>query len=194
MPAGQTQTFRGRDRRLRTRFRARIPFVLKNNSQQVRGITSNISLLGISAYTENPVGPVQPVQCVLEVPQSRQPIVAHGTVIRCEALREPHPDGPYQMGVFFKEFEARGESSLAHFLEELQQEEQKAIQAGYRDLKKRLLARQRRKRMEALRKRRRRLERLKKRRRRLAKLKRLKALRQKRRRERRRAKKKRSLK
>lgn len=179
MPLDRRHLFRGRDRRLRTRFRARIPFVLKSNSQQVRGITSNISLLGISAYTEGPLGPVQPVQCALEVPQLRQPIVAMGTVIRCEALREPHLDGPYQVGIFFKEFEARGESTLARFLEELQHKEQEAIQAGYRDLKKRLTDRLRRKKMEALRKRRRRQERLRRRRLRLAKLKRLKAMRRK---------------
>lgn len=179
MPPGRMHSFRGRERRLRTRFRARIPFVLKSDSQEVRGITSNISLLGISAYTNGPLGPVQPVQCVLEVPENRQPIVAHGTVIRCEALREPHSDGPYQMGVFFKEFETRGESTLARLLEELQRKEQEAIQAGYRDLKKRLLDRKRRKELEALRKLRRRQARLKRRKRRLEKLKRLKALRRK---------------
>lgn len=179
MPLIRTPRFKGPERRLRTRFRARIPFVLKSDSQQVRGVTSNISLLGISAYTDSPLGPVQPVQCALEVPQTHQPIVAAGTVIRCEALPDPHPDGLYQMGIFFKEFEARGESSLTRYLEELQHKEQQAIQAGYRDLKKRLTARKRRKQMEALRKRRRKLARLRRRKRRLAQLKRLKALRRK---------------
>ena len=167
-------SFRGPDRRLRTRFRIRLPFVLKNNGQQVRGTTRNLSLLGISAYTEGPLSLVQPVQCVLEIPSSHsQSVVASGTVIRCEMLREPNPDGSYETGVFFKEFEANGESTLARFLEDITDQEQAAIKAGYRVLQQRIAARRRRKRLELARIKRRKLERLRRRRARLAKKKRL---------------------
>lgn len=166
-------SFRGPDRRLRTRSRIRLPFLLKNDGQQVRGITRNLSLLGISAYTEGPLSLVQPVQCLLELPQHPQPTVANGTVIRCETLSEPNPDGPYEMGIFFKEFEGNGESTLARFLEDMTHQEQAAIKAGYRVLQQRIAARRRRKRLELLKKKRRKIERLRKRKQRLAKQKRL---------------------
>lgn len=160
------------DRRLRTRYKVRIPFALKGNGQEVRGLTRNISLLGISAYSNSPVsGVVEPVQCLLNLPETSGPLVAHGTVIRCESLLEPHPDGTYELGVFFKEFEGEGEADLSRFLNRLMREEQNAIQAGYRQLKRRLAARRQRKRLEARRKKKRRLLRLKKRRQRLAKAK-----------------------
>ena len=166
-------SFRGPDRRLRTRSRIRLPFILKNNGQQVRGITRNLSLLGISAYTDGPLSLVQPVQCLLELPQYSQPIIANGTVIRCEMLSQAHPDGPYETGVFFKEFEGNGESTLARFLEDMTHQEQAAIKAGYRVLQQRITARRRRKRLELLKKKRRKLARLRRRQRRLAKQKRL---------------------
>ncbi len=156
--------FKGPERRNRTRFRVRLPFTLKSNGDEVRGTTRNISLLGISAYTNRPLPQVQPVQCLLELPEKPQPLVVHGTVIRCETLPEPHPDGSYEMGVFFKEFPETEESALERFLDQVAQKERQAIQEGFRALQQRLAARKRRKRQELLAKRKRRLARLRKRR------------------------------
>lgn len=160
------------DRRLRTRFRIRLPFVLKINSQEVRGFTRNLSLLGISAYTRQSISPVEAVQCFLELPKEAHPVVATGTVIRCQPLSEAHPDGSYEMGVFFKGFQANGEAAVARFLSRIEREEQAQIKAGFEALKKRLAARKRRKKLEILRKKRRRQERLRRRRQRLLRLKR----------------------
>lgn len=168
--------FQGPERRLRTRYRVRIPFLLKAVEETVppvRGTTRNISLLGISAYTESSMNPAQPVQCLLEFPSKPQPLVAQGTIIRCAPLETPHPDGPYEVGVFFKAFQGNGEKELVKFLQEAAQQEQAAIQDGYRELKRRLAQRRRKKRLEALRKQRRRQARLRKRRLRLARQKRL---------------------
>ena len=152
--------FRGADRRMRARYKVRVPFLLRSNGQEVHGTTRNISLLGISATADSPVQQVQPVQCVLSLPQSARPLVAHGTVIRCEALSHPGGEGSHEIGVFFKEFEGTGESELSRFLYRVSQEEQNAIRAGYRILKQKAVARKRRKRLEALEKRRRRLRRI----------------------------------
>ena len=147
------------DRRLRTRYKVRVPFTLKSAGQDVLGTTRNVSLLGISAYSNSSVPQIQQVQCLLDLPQRPQPLIANGTVIRCEPLVQPHPDGTYEIGVFFKEFPGQGESDLTHFLERVQEDEHSAIQAGYRALKQRLAARKRRKRLAALRKHRRLLKR-----------------------------------
>lgn len=147
------------ERRLRTRYKVRVPFTLKADGQEVRGTTRNVSLLGISAYANSSISQVQQVQCLLDLPQRSHPLLAHGTVIRCEPVGQPHPDGTYEIGVFFKEFPGRGELDLTHFLEHVQEDEHSAIQAGYRALKQRLAARKRRKRLAALRKRRRLLKR-----------------------------------
>ena len=152
------------DRRLRTRYKVRVPFTLRTDGQEVRGTTRNISLLGASAYSDSPVSRVQAVECLLELPQNPQPLVASGTVIRCQPLEQPHPDGAYEIGVFFKEFRAQGESELVRFLKQIVDDEQAAIQAGYRALKQRLAARKRRKRLAALRKHRRMLKRLRRKR------------------------------
>lgn len=167
--------FRGLDRRLRARYKVRVPFVLRNNGHEVPGITRNVSLLGISAFSNTSVSGVQPVQCFLNLPNRQHPLVANGTVIRCELLREPHPDGSHEIGVFFKEFEGSGETELSKFLQQVLEEEQSAIQAGYKALKERLAARRRRRRLEERRKQKRRLERLRRRRLRLARQKRLAA-------------------
>lgn len=162
MPFGLT------DRRLRTRYKVRIPFTLKANGQEVRGMTRNISLLGISAYSSSSMsGATESVQCLLNLPETPAPLVAHGTVIRCEPLPEPHPDGSHEIGVFFKEFERDGEADLSRFLNRLMRQEQSAIQAGYKALKRRLADRKRRRRLQAEAKRKRKLLRLKKRRLRL---------------------------
>jgi len=161
--------FQGTERRLRTRYRVRVPFVLKGAAEESHGITRNISLLGISAYADSPISQVQPVQCVLNVPEIKHPLLVQGTVIRCEALPEAHPDGPYEVGVFFKEFPGTTETELTQFLNRIAQEEYSAIQAGYKVLKQRIAARKRRKRTEELQKKKRKAERLRKRRLRLAK-------------------------
>lgn len=161
------------DRRLRTRYKVRIPFALKGNGQEIRGLTRNISLLGISGYSNSTItGVVEPAQCLLNLPETSGPLVTQGTIIRCEPLSEPHADGSHEIGVFFKEFEGEGEADLSRFLHRLMREEQNAIQAGYRALKRRLAARRQRKLLEAKRKKKRQLLRLKKRRQRLAKAKR----------------------
>lgn len=152
------------DRRLRARYKVRVPFTLKNDGGEVDGTTRNVSLLGISAYSKSSVPQTQSVQCLLNLPQRSQPLVASGTVIRCEALPQPHPDGTYEIGVFFKEFEGAGEIDLTRFLEQVQSDEHSAIQAGYQALKQRLEARKRRKRLAALRKRRRMEKRLRRKR------------------------------
>lgn len=163
------------DRRLRNRYKVRLPFTLKNNGQEIQGTTRNLSLLGISAYAFSPITQIQPVQCHLNLPSRNQPLIAHGTVIRCEALTDPHPDGSHEIGVFFKEFDGNGEAELSKFLQQLLQEEHSAIQAGYRELKQRVAARHRRKKLELERKRKRRVARLRRRKARLARLKRQQA-------------------
>jgi len=155
-----TPPVRGSERRLRARFRVHLPFILKSNNQETHGTTRNISLLGISAYTSSPIAVSQPVHCFLKLPQAPQPIVAGGTVIYCEPLPEAHPEGSHETGVFFKEFQDKGESTLAGFLERVRQDEQKAIKAGYRVFQKRLADRRRRKRLKALQKSRRKRARL----------------------------------
>ena len=161
------------DRRLRNRYKVRLPFTLKNNGQEgVRGMTRNLSLLGISAFSFSPAVQLQSVQCLLNLPNQPQPLVAYGTVIRCEPLSVPHPDGTHEIGVFFKEFNGGGEAELSRFLRQILEEEHSAIQAGYRALKQRAVARRRRKELEMERKRKRRQERLRRKRLRLAKLKR----------------------
>lgn len=179
--------FQGAERRLRARYRVRVPFVVKSSTEQIRGTTRNISLLGISAYADHPLPAVQPVQCYLELPRISRPIIANGTVIRCESLSEPHPDGPYELGIFFKGFQKPGETTLARFLHQIERQEQAEIKVGYLALKKRLAQRRRRKQMEELRRRRRRQERLRRRRLRLARQKRLADQRKKRRQARRKA-------
>ncbi len=162
--------FVGPDRRLRARFRVRVPFVLRGRGQEMRGMTRNVSLLGISAYGDGPSPLAESTECILEL--SRQPlstITAHGTVIRSEALPEVHPDGSYEVGVFFKEFEKKSESILSKFLGRVSASEEVAIQKGYLALKQRIAARRRRKLLEQRRKLRLRQERLRRRKRRLAK-------------------------
>jgi len=167
--------FQGPERRLRARFRVRVPFLLKGNEQEVRGTTRNISLLGISAYTHAPLNPMQPVQCLLELPEARESLVASGTVIRCEPLPDPHPDGSYETGVFFKGFPSKGEQTLAKFLDRVSHQEEAALRAGYRALREKMAARKRKKRLELLHKRRQRLKRLRRKKLRLARQKRQKA-------------------
>lgn len=164
---------RGPDRRLRARYKVRVPFLLRDNGGEVHGITRNVSLLGISAYSDTAVGRAQPVHCLLNLPNRPHPLVAHGTVIRCEPLGQPHPDGNHEVGIFFKEFEGSGEADLSRFLQRVLQEEQSAIQIGYKELKQRLAARRRRRRVEEQRRKKRRRERLRRRRLRLARQKRL---------------------
>lgn len=160
--------FGASDRRMRSRYKVQVPFLLKSSSQEVRGTTRNISLLGISALSDSPVSQVQPVQCLLDLPNSRLPLVAHGTVIRCEPLSQELPEGSHEIGIFFKEFEGTGETDLTRFLTQVLQEEQNAIQAGYRALKQRVANRKKKKRLEALEKRKRKLKRLRRRKARLA--------------------------
>ena len=155
---------RDSERRLRTRYKVRVPFTLRIDGQEVRGTTRNVSLLGISAYSNSSVSQIQQVQCLLNLPQRPQPLIANGTVIRCAPLEQAHPDGTHEIGVFFKEFQGQGESELTRFLEQVQDDEHSAIQAGYRALKQRLAARKRRKRLAARRKHRRMLKRLRRRR------------------------------
>ena len=160
--------FNTSNRRMRARYKVQVPFLLKSDGHEIRGTTRNISLLGISAFSDSPVSQVQPVQCVLDLPGSEHPLVAHGTVIRCEPLSQKLPEGSQEIGVFFKEFEGKGETDLNRFLTHVLQEEQGAIQAGYRALKQRVAARKKKKRLEALEKRKRRLKRLRRRKARLA--------------------------
>ncbi len=152
------------DRRLRSRFRVKVPFSLKNSSQEVAGTTRNISILGISAFTNAPIDMTQPVQCILKLPAGDHPVTVSGTIIRCEQLPESQPEGSYEIGVFFKEFQDRGDVALQRFLQQVGSEEEQAIKAGYIVLKQRLAARRRRKRLETLRKRRRQLARMRRKR------------------------------
>lgn len=167
--------FRREDRRLRARYKVRVPFLLRKNGQEVSGVTRNVSLLGISAYSNSSAGEVHPVECLLNLPNRASPLVAHGTVIRSEVLPDPHPDGNYEIGVFFKEFEGTGEAELSRFLQQVLQDEQSAVQAGYKALKERLTARRRKRRLEEQKKQKRRKERLRRRKLRLARQKRLAA-------------------
>ena len=167
--------FQRQDRRLRARYKVRVPFMLRKNGQEVSGITRNVSLLGISAYSNTSAGEVHPVECLLNLPNRPTPLIAHGTVIRSEALSDPHPDGSYEIGVFFKEFEGSGEAELSRFLQQVLQDEQSAIQAGYKALKERLAARRKKRQLEEQKKQKRRKERLRRRRLRLARQKRLAA-------------------
>ena len=151
---------------MRARYKVQVPFLIKNNGQEVRGTTHNISLLGISASSDSPVPQVQTVQCFLTLPDYEQPLVANGTVIRCEPRSTSQ--GSHEIGVFFKEFQGTGETDLSKFLSRVLQEEQNAIQAGYRALKQRVAARKKKKKLEALEKRKRKLKRLRRRKARLA--------------------------
>lgn len=154
---------------MRARYKVQVPFVLKSDGEDVHGTTRNISLLGLSAYSDSPISQVQPVQCVMNLPESQKPLIAKGTVIRCEPLSQSLPEGSHEIGVFFKEFEGTGETDLIRFLTQVLREEQNAIQAGYRALKQRVAARKKKKRLEALEKRKRKLKRLRRRKARLAK-------------------------
>lgn len=157
------------ERRNRTRFRIRLPFVLKNNGQEVQGTTRNISLLGIASYTHQPIEPARPVICLLELPhRPANPVCARGTVIRCAPAAESHPDGSFETGVFFKEFDGEGETILSKYLHRILQREETAIRAGYKAFRKKIAARKRRKRYEELRKKKKRSERLKRKRQKLA--------------------------
>jgi hypothetical protein len=155
--------FGGEERRGKTRFRVRLPFLLKANGFEAPGTTRNLSLLGIAGYTSTPLTLGQVVDCHLEIPKPALSIISHGTVVRCDALTEPHPDGTYEMGVFFRTFEPNNESLLTRFLNHLSREEDSAVQAGLRAFKEKIKARKRRKRLEALQKKRRALARKKKR-------------------------------
>ncbi len=169
--------FQGPERRLRARFRVRVPFALQSNGQEVQGTTVNLSLLGISAFTNGPLHREQPVTCLLRLPEQSRPVAVEGTVIRCEPVSQPHPDGSYQMGVFFKQFlEPSAEAALMKFLNRKAQEEQEALQAGYKALRQKEAERKRRKRLGAARKQRLKLKRLRRRRKRLAELRRKKKL------------------
>ena len=111
----------------------------------------------------------------MNLPEFQRPLIANGTVIRCEPLDPPNPDGSHDIGVFFKQFEGTGEGDLLKFLDHVLQQEQSAIQAGYRALKQRVAARKRRKQMEALEKKKRKLKRLRRRQAKLAKAKKKRA-------------------
>ncbi len=103
---------------------------------------------------------VQPVQCTLNLSAGYGPLIVHGTVIRCEPMAHPISDGNHEIGVFFKEFQEKGEEILAEYLQKVGHEEQDAIKAGYLLLKQKQMARRKKKRLEALRKRRRQQARL----------------------------------
>ena len=157
-----TAIFSGPDRRHRTRYRVRIPFVLKGGDKEIRGQTRNVSLLGISGYATGPMDAVLPVQCVLNLSEGYGSMTVNGTVIRCEPLSQPTTDGNYEVGVFFKEFQERGETTLEEFLLKVGHQEEDAIKQGYLLLKQRQLARRKKKRVEALKKRRRQQARIRK--------------------------------
>jgi hypothetical protein len=155
-----------KDRRLRRRQDARIPFVLSTEQgDEAHGFTRNVSLLGISGYTHAPFKEAQPVRCRLNIPGDPQPIVAHGAVIYCRPLSQPHPEGTYGIGVFFREFEGSGEAKLSTHLQELRQKEQAQLEAAYQDYKRHMAAKKRerwlRKLRQAMRRRSRMLRRLK---------------------------------
>jgi len=174
--------FKVLDRRLRTRFRIELPFTLKNGGQSISGRSRNVSILGISAYTSASLPQAQSVQCLLEIPGESKPIVVNGTIIRCHLLDSPTPEGSYEVGVFFKEFQDSGEAILSEYLRQIESKEEAALKAGYKALKRKVVERQRRKRAERFQKQRRRLARLRKRRQKLAKQKRLLAQRNRKRR------------
>lgn len=134
-------------------------------------MSRNVSLLGISTYADGPLPAAQTVQCLLELPDHPKPVVANGTIIHCDSLAQPHPDGSYEIGVFFKEFEERGESTLARYLELISNKEETALKAGYHALKQKIAARKRRQKAVLLKKRKRRQARLQRKRRRLARAK-----------------------
>lgn len=157
-----TLLFSGPDRRHRTRYRVRISFVLKSGEKEVRGITRNVSLLGISAYSDSPIDAALPVQCTLNLSESYGPLVVHGTIIRCEPLSQPIPDGNCEVGVFFKDFQGRGETILDEYLQKVGHQEEDAIKAGYLLLKQRQIARRKKKRIETIKKKRRQQARLRK--------------------------------
>ena len=166
--------FEGHERRLRARFRARLSFVLKSNGTEFRGTTRNVSLLGISAYMGESLSPGQSVQCVLELPSSMDsPIVVQGTVIRSERSSFQQPEGDHEVGVFFREFQEKGEGILLRYLRQIAREEQETVKKGYRVLRERIAARKKRKHLEALMKKKRRVERLRRRKKRLARQKKL---------------------
>ena len=133
------------DRRLRTRYKVRVPFTIKSNSEEIQGVTRNVSLLGISAYSDSTITHSVPVQCMLHIPQQQRPIIAHGTVIRCEPLSERHPDGGNEVGVFFKQFEGTHENDLDSFLHKVLEDERAAIRAGFNELRRRASARKKKK-------------------------------------------------
>ena len=159
---------RGTDRRLRARFRVSLPLLIKGPHQEIEGVSRNVSLLGVLAYAKGPFSQGDPVQCVVELPSESKPAVANGTIIHCETLASPVPEGSHEVGIFFKEFQERGESTLAKFLEQIAHKEESALKAGFQALKQKLTARKRRKQLEALQKRRRKQKRLRRRRQRLA--------------------------
>lgn len=169
MPSNALDRRSGSERRMRARYKVQVPFVLKSDEGEVHGTTRNISLLGISACSDSPVSQVHPVQCVMSLPEFQKPLIAKGTVIRCEPVSQNQPEGSHEIGVFFKEFEGTGETDLIRFLTQVLQQEQSAIQAGYRALKQRVAARKKKKRLEAQEKRKRKLKRLRRRKARLAK-------------------------
>jgi hypothetical protein len=148
-------TFSGSERRHRTRYRVRIPFTLKSSEKEIRGTTRNVSLLGISGFSDGFMDTVQPIQCTLALTEGYGPLTINGTVIRCEPLSRPVGDGSHEIGIFFKEFPDKGEDQLEEYLQKVGHDEQDAIKAGYMLLKQRQMARRRKKRLEALRKRRR---------------------------------------
>lgn len=159
------------DRRLRTRYKVRVPFTLKSNSEEIQGVTRNVSLLGISAYSDSTISNSVPVQCALHIPHQQKPIIAHGTVIRCEPLPDRHADGGNEVGVFFKQFDGTQEQDLDRFLRKVLDDERLAIQAGFKELRQRAAARKRKKQRAVKVKQKKKEERLRKRRlRQLAKL------------------------
>ena len=166
--------FEGPERRLRARFRTRVPFVLKSNGTEVRGTTRNVSLLGISAFMEKSFSPGQSVQCILELPLGMEsPVIATGTIIRSESASFAQPEGDQEVGVFFREFQEKGEGILSRYLRQIAREEQETVKKGYKLLRERIAARKKRKRTEMLLKKKRRAERLRRRKQRLARHKKL---------------------
>ncbi len=154
---------RSRERRGKIRFRVRLPFTLRSNGLEIHGATRNLSLLGIAGYSHTSLALGQAVDCQVEIPKALTPITAHGTIVRCDPLTEPNPDGTHELGVFFRTFDPNQETLLTRYLRKLSRAEESAIQAGYRAFQEKLKARRRRKRLEALQKKRRALARKKKR-------------------------------
>ena len=149
------------DRRLRARYRVRLPFTLNiENQEPIHGLTRNISLLGISAYAQQPAQQVKPIETILELPNGNPSVSVTGTVIRCQPLEQPNPDGPYEIGIFFKAFREDGEARLSDYLAKVSSDEKAEILAGYRELKQRMAARKKKKQLELRRKKQRKLKRL----------------------------------